>query len=241
MSKKSDYKQEKNPLLVVLYIVVVALLLGCIVFFMIIAKERQKTYEEQIRQASENETEYIMTERVRETESETESTEQQKETKAPASAEKRAAAESGANHQTEQKTDENKSEESQEDSEGESSDTAESFNISYAEKAQTVLVLNGTKKPGIAGNWKEHLEQLGYRRVVSASYTGEVEDNTVIYAEEDAKTEGLQHEFRNSEIREGKIYSGIEPGEGETLPLKVDVYVVVGRNDAVTEETIVNE
>ncbi len=255
MSKKSDYKQEKNPLLVVLYIAAVLLLLGCIAFFVLSSKERQKTYEEQIRQAAENETEYIMTERIRETEAETEAP--QEKTKS-SGADTASPSKTTARPESEKKPDGSKteseetsgqtlpegseSETPESDSEIESeAETAGNINISSAEKSQTVLVLNGTKKPGVAGNWKDRLEELGYRKVVSASYDGAVEDNTVIYTGTGAMIEGLRQEFQNCTLRPGKVYSGIEPGEGETLPEKVDVYVVVGRNDAVTDNSEGNE
>lgn len=259
MSKRSDYKRERNPLSAVLYITVILLLLGCIVFFVFSSKERQKAYEEQIRQAAENETEYIMTERLRETESESEAAQE----KTKASEAGTASPSKGAvNPESEKKTDDsragseeqagqtlpesNAAETPESDSEVESEDETvgeiriSSAEISSAEKLQTVLVLNGTKKPGVAGNWKDRLEGLGYRKVVSASYDGEIEDNTVLYTGTGAKTEGLEQIFPDCVIRQGKVYTGIEPGEGETLPESVDVYVVIGRNDAATEETAVN-
>ncbi|MDO4322031.1 MAG: LytR C-terminal domain-containing protein [Lachnospiraceae bacterium] len=255
MSKRSDYKPERNPLFVVLYIVAVVLLLGCLVFFVFMSKERQKMYKEQTKQAAENETEYIMTERVRETETETETSKREK-TK-PAMPNKTASSRNAAvdsekksdeammetedqSERAPEETDEPETLES--DSEKESETTREKeYTISSSEKMQTILVLNGTKKPGVAGAWKEQLQKLGYRHVVSASYTGEIEDHTVIYAEQSAKVEGLQHQFSNSETKVGKVENGIEPGEGEKLPEEIDVYVVVGRNNTTVENSMENE
>lgn len=51
-------------------------------------------------------------------------------------------------------------------------------------KEVSVLILNGTRKEGVAGYWKKQLEKDGYTNVSTASYREDPEDRTVIYAEE---------------------------------------------------------
>lgn len=104
-----------------------------------------------------------------------------------------------------------------------------------ADKSVSILVLNGTKRPGVAGYWQTQLEEDGYENVVSASYSGEITDETVIYAKRKKDAEALNAYFPDAVVERGKIEEGIEPESGVTLPETCDLYVVIGRNDAQSE------
>ena len=83
MAKKPKFQQEKNPLRMVIYIVVVLFLLLCLAGLYLNFRARHASFEEQVQQASQNETEYVMQRRESESESETETeteTEQETET-----------------------------------------------------------------------------------------------------------------------------------------------------------------
>ncbi len=98
----------------------------------------------------------------------------------------------------------------------------------------SILVLNGTRRPGVAGFWKERIENMGYANIMTATYTGSVSSETVIYASSTELGEPLKAEFPEGTVQVGSITEGIEPNSGETLPDKFDIYVVVGNNDADT-------
>lgn len=96
----------------------------------------------------------------------------------------------------------------------------------------SVLVLNGTKRPGVAGYWEKILRDKGYKEVISATYEEEAEAHTVIYTENVKNAGELQQLFPGSEVRMGKVENGIVLEEGEKLPKQVDLYLVIGREDA---------
>lgn len=104
-----------------------------------------------------------------------------------------------------------------------------------ADKTVSILVLNGTKRPGVAGYWQNQLEEDGYENVASASYSGEIADETVIYAEQEADAEPLKSYFPDADVEKGSIEEGIEADNGVTLPETCDLYIVIGRNDAQSE------
>lgn len=270
MSRKTKHSDEKNPLSMVLYIAVVLILLACIWGLLCFSRQRRQTYAEKVREAAENETEYVMTERVRETESESETSSKSKgasaggkstaadsrttkddvletvpdakqddagESEDTETQDTEEAENSGDNDDDESAESENESagEDDTENTDAQSGIAAAGYKLTASEKAQTILVLNGTRRPGVAGYWSEQLKELGYRNVFSASYNGEIQDNTVLYTSPNVKVTGLQLEFEGSETREGAVEEGIEPVEGETLPERISVYVVIGRDDVVTE------
>ena len=93
-----------------------------------------------------------------------------------------------------------------------------------------ILVLNGSERPGVAGIWKIHLEESGYTNVYTATYT-EALEQTLIYTDDAALGEMLKTEFTNAVVHPGKVESGIEMTEGETLPETIDAYIIIGRNN----------
>ncbi len=96
----------------------------------------------------------------------------------------------------------------------------------------SVLILNGTRKQGVAGYWKTVLEQAGYTNVTPATYTGSVGTQTVIYTTEVSKAELLLQLFPNASIQIGSVTTGIEATTGYPLPAQTDIYVLIGSSDA---------
>lgn len=101
-----------------------------------------------------------------------------------------------------------------------------------ANRNRSLLVLNGTLKPGVAGGWKSILEQNGYTNVKTATYTGAAAQQTIIYVRDAADAALLAEQFPNAAFQVGSLQEGIEANEGETLPDQFDVYIVIGTDDA---------
>lgn len=99
-------------------------------------------------------------------------------------------------------------------------------------KALSILVLNGTRKPGVAAYWKETLEKDGYTNVYTASYNKEVEDYTLLYSSDVTLKADFNDYFPDCRMRLSKIEEGIEPDSDTQLPEDIDLYIVVGRDDA---------
>lgn len=97
---------------------------------------------------------------------------------------------------------------------------------------KAMLVLNGTRRPGVAGNWKTILEQNGYTNVSTATYTGAVAPQTAVYLQNMEQAEALKGLFPNATFQVGALTEGIEANPGETLPAQFDLYIVIGSNDA---------
>ncbi len=215
MAKRKKGEQENSPFKMVLYTIAVLGLIGCLVFFVYADKRAELAYEEQVRIISEGETEYVMTERKPETESETET-----ETEAPPATEAQQTETPAA--ATEQQT------------EATSDTSAVETNAQGVaiDKAMPIMVLNGTRKEGVAGYWSTQLMALGYTNVSPVNYNGRIEEETVIYAEDTKRAEQLLLTFPNAVIRQGSITSGIEVSAGGTIPQEQEVYIVVGTNDA---------
>lgn len=101
---------------------------------------------------------------------------------------------------------------------------------------KSVLVLNGTRKPGVAGSWKAQMEEAGYTDVHTATYVPDAPEETVIYTDNAELEEALKGLFPEASVRAGKVETGIEETEGDLLPETVDAYIIVGKKDAETEQ-----
>lgn len=198
MSKNKDYRPERNPLFTVLYIIAVVILAGALVFMVFTVKSKQKQQQDKIKKIASGETEYVITERMSETETESE----------PA----KKASVKGKNTAAEKV---------QTETESETED----------DKSLSILVLNGTRKPGVAAYWKEELEKDGYTNVYTASYSREVEDYTLLYSTDVTLKTEFDKYFPDCRMRLSKVEEGIEPDGDTQLPEDIDLYIVVGRND----------
>lgn len=219
MSRNRDYKPEKNPLFVVLYILAVILLVCALVFMVYTGRERRKKQQEAMQKIASEETEYIIPERESETESESET---EKKTTAKTSG-KSTASKTAASGKKGSGT--GTEEESEQESETETE----------VDKDISILVLNGTRKPGVAAYWKNELVKDGYTDVYTASYTEEAEEHTVLYSEDMAAEAVFEEYFPDCESRRGTVKEGIET-EGDTkLPEQIDIYIIVGKSDSKNE------
>ncbi|MDO5423997.1 MAG: LytR C-terminal domain-containing protein [Eubacteriales bacterium] len=237
MRRKGKFNQEKNPLQMVLYIVVVVLLFAFLVFLVYRHKGQKQDYEDEVRRAAANETEFSLQSILPETESETD---------AAASADENTA---GADAQNGTNADKNGavSAESERDSlmnpsanaetaSGQETDTEETATEDETErKDMSILVLNGTKKEGVAGYWQRQLEEAGYTNVFSASYTGAIGEETVIFSEDREMAEVFKEQFPNGVMQSGIVEDGIETVEGVEIPERCEVYILVGSRDARSE------
>lgn len=224
----------RNPLKIVLYIAAVILLVVCIVLMYFHTRREREAYQEEIRQLSLNETEYIRSERSTEEESETAG----QETESASSGESgRQTASDEAREEESLMEGESSSEEdsSEEDETEAASETETETETEDESKDLRVLLLNGTGVGGVAGYWETQLEEDGYTDVIAASYEEEAAEETVIYASNRQQALPFQEYFTDSRIRIGSITEGILMSDGEEEPEDVDIYIVIGRTDARNE------
>ena len=118
----------------------------------------------------------------------------------------------------------------------EATPTAEPTPTPLETEKLSILVLNGTRKQGVAGFWKGQLEAEGFTNVTAATYKKAVEAETVIYSE----TQDLERntdifkklfpkaEFRQEGIKDGISFEANQAGQQESY----DYYIVVGLSDA---------
>lgn len=214
MAKKRIYEKERHPLKMVLYIIAVFALIACIGYLVYSSRVSKKEYEETVRRAAAGETELSIENHEREPETEKET------------------ADKAQKKNTNEK-------ETESDTETDSETVPAMAGIGNTKagvnKEAAVLVLNGTGRPGVAGYWKKQLENAGYSNVTPASYTGKVEEETVIYAATNNKAEPFKEQFPNATIEIGTIETGVEPADGIPLPEKSDIYIVIGSKDARSE------
>lgn len=221
MARNNQIGQERNPLKMVLYITAVLLLLGCIGYLLYSSAEKKKAYREEMKMAAALETEILVQEE----------TEEQTEAVSEVPKKKETAAVLGRTAETRsgtEKTDVTETETADSDeasSEKEVSDPA-------AAKEMNVLVLNGTKREGVAGYWKTKLEQAGYTHVYPVTYTKPAEEQTVIYAKTKKTAEAFLEQFPNAKIEIGTVKEGWEAAEEAALPVKRDVFILIGLADA---------
>lgn len=228
MSKKSKSRKENNLFHKVTYMGTVLVLLACIVLLVLNSRRRRAHYEEQVAIAAANETEYIFTERDSETETESDSA---------GVADARNTLPVGLPMGAETNADGTPVEvETNEDGTPVIPESNTSLALTTEERLLDIVVLNGTRRQGVAGYWRDELEKAGFLNVASASFSAEPQDATVIYAQNGANAGVLRATFPNAQFTVGELPAGnIEPGEGESLPEQADVYIVLGRNDAVTQ------
>lgn len=93
-----------------------------------------------------------------------------------------------------------------------------------------ILVLNATGQDGIAGQWKNYLEGLGYEQVSVASYPESVIEQTVIYNEKKENVTELEKLFSNPNVTEASFSTDMIAEEDGNFD-NVDIYIVIGTND----------
>ena len=238
MARRNGYEEERNPLKMVLYIIAVLAMLGCIGYLIYSSRLGKQEYQENVRRAAAGETELVIEER--ETESETEqTTESETAQKNAAAAQNNTTAAQNNTNTSEIASESEPESESENESEGESESETNTEAVSAMSnntgKDMSVLVLNGTGVPGVAGYWKSQLEEAGYSNVTPATYTQTVGEDTVIYAATNREAELFKEQFPDAEIEIGTVDTGLEAAEGIPLPEECDVYIIIGKKDARSE------
>lgn len=107
-----------------------------------------------------------------------------------------------------------------------------------AKKEISVIVLNGTRKDGVAGYWKDRLQTEGFEQIVAATYKAAIEKETVLYVAEKKQAEYFKRLFPNAKVEVGSLESlkrYITVAADQDALDTYDVWVVVGMNDARAE------
>ncbi len=204
--KNHNYERNKNPFIMILYIVTVLVLLCCIGFFILRARKQSAEYQEKVKQF-QNREENMISSQEKETEVKTLLDILNETESVPTGTETELVTEAPT----------------ESESETESID----YDID-------IVILNGTGTQGVAGYWKSELEKEGYTNIVSASYGRKSEEKTFIISDAKEKAEPFSANFQNAQIRIGDLEdrTDIETADGIELPEKVDVWIIVGKEDA---------
>lgn len=117
--------------------------------------------------------------------------------------------------------------ETEEISETETEDATEA-----ALKKKHILLLNGSGKDGMAAVWQKKLEQAGYEKVSVASFPGASVERTRIFAAKEDEVPILQKLFTDAEERTEEFTAEITMEDGSAVPKDVEVYIVIGKQDA---------
>ena len=222
MAKRESYGPQRSPFKIFLYIVIIVLLLGGIAYLVKCTRVKQAAFQEQIRELGAQETEFVQKKQTvqEESETETKSTE-----KATAQTEKKEAS-------TEAGTE--KAAEGTSESETESETGSENVKNSTAIQKQHILLLNGSGKDGMAARWQAELTTAGYTNVSVASFPGQAIEQTRIYVEREEEKEeltDLKAQFAGVEVTTEPFSADITLEDG-TTPKDVDLYIIIGKNDA---------
>ena len=222
MAKRESYGPQHSPFKIFLYIVIIVLLLGGIAYLVTCTRVKQAAFQEQIRELGAQETEFVQKKQTvqEESETETKSTE-----KATAQTEKKEAS-------TEAGTE--KAAEGTSESETESETGSENVKNSTAIQKQHILLLNGSGKDGMAARWQAELTKAGYTNVSVASFPGQAIEQTRIYVEREEEKEeltDLKAQFAGVEVTTEPFSADITLEDG-TTPKDVDLYIIIGKNDA---------
>lgn len=246
--RKKKRDRERNPLKMVFYIILVLALIACIVYFVYRDMEKNKDYEQQVKELSAQEKSDMWEEFENELGSDAVSEDPngsgslEDEQTGEATPRKKSMADATPTPEATPTVTNTATEPSPEGDQLPSQTPAPADFLAAdpnltpppADIASlSVLVLNGTRRPGVAGYWKNILEQAGYTNVVPATYTGTVGSQTVIYTNTISNAELLLQQFPNASIQIGSITTGLEAASPETpLPEHTDIYILIGNSDA---------
>ena len=214
MSKRESYGPQKSPFKIFLYIVVIVLLLGGIAYLVKCTRVKQAAFQEQLQELGAQETEFVQ---MKKTVTETE----QPETSEAKNTEKTQATESATEQKDTAEAESNAEMESE-------SETAKAENT---DKGRHILLLNGSGKDGVAAKWKETMTKAGYTNVSVASFPGSAIEQTRIYVEKEAEADEVKNLFSGAEITTDAFTAEITLEDG-SAPKDVDLYIIIGKNDA---------
>lgn len=223
MAKRESYGPQRSPFKIFLYIVIIVLLLGGIAYLVKCTRVKQAAFQEQIRELGAQETEFVQKKQTVQEESETETKKSIE--KATAQTEKK---ETSTEAETE------KAAEGTSESETESETGSENVKNSTAIQKQHILLLNGSGKDRMAARWQARLMKAGYTNVSVASFPGQAIERTRIYVEREEEKEeltDLKAQFAGVEVTTEPFSTDITLEDG-TTPKDVDLYIIIGKNDA---------
>ena len=219
MAKRESYGPQRSPFKIFLYIVIIVLLLGGIAYLVKCTRVKQAAFQEQIRELGAQETEFVQKKQTVQEESETETNKSTE--KATAQTEKKEASTEAGTERTSE-------------SETESEAGSENAKNSTAIQKQHILLLNGSGKDGMAARWQAELTKAGYTNVSVASFPGQAIEQTRIYVEREEEKEeltDLKAQFAGVEVTTEPFSADITLEDG-TTPKDVDLYIIIGKNDA---------
>lgn len=214
MSKRESYGPQRRPFQIFLYIVVIVLLLGGIAYLVKCTRVKQAAFQEQLQELGAQETEFVQ---PKKTVTETE----QPETSEAKNTEKTQATESATEQKDAAETESNAETESE----------SENAKAENTDKGRHILLLNGSGKDGVAAKWKETLTKDGYTNVSVASFPGSAIEQTRIYVEKEAEADEVKNLFSGAEITTDAFTAEITLEDG-SAPKDVDLYIIIGKNDA---------
>ena len=214
MSKRESYGPQRSPFQIFLYIVVIVLLLGGIAYLVKCTRVKQAAFQEQLQELGAQETEFVQ---PKKTVTETE----QPETSEAKNTEKTQATESATEQKDAAETESNAETESE----------SENAKAENTDKGRHILLLNGSGKDGVAAKWKETLTKDGYTNVSVASFPGSAIEQTRIYVEKEAEADEVKNLFSGAEITTDAFTAEITLEDG-SAPKDVDLYIIIGKNDA---------
>lgn len=217
MAKKNEYGPKRSPFRAFLYILAVVILLGGIGYLVKYTRQKQTAFEEQIKElnAKENSGTEI-------TGGLTGGGNITPETSAWDKA--------VSNGETE-KASESEKDPAITDAESETVSETESESENEALLSRNILVLNGSGKDGMAAKWQKELEKEGYKNVECASFPGSALEQTRIYAEKEEDVADLKKLFPEAEVTADEFTANITMEDGST-PEDVEIYIIIGKNDA---------
>ena len=219
MAKRESYGPQRSPFKIFLYIVIIVLLLGGIAYLVKCTRVKQAAFQEQIRELGAQETEFVQKKQTVQEESETETKKSTE--KATAQTEKKETSTEAGTEKAAEGTSESETE-------------SEAGSNSTAIQKQHILLLNGSGKDGMAARWQAELTKAGYTNVSVASFPGQAIEQTRIYVEREEEKEeltDLKAQFAGVEMTTEPFSADITLEDG-TTPKDVDLYIIIGKNDA---------
>mgnify|MGYP004481538059 FL=1 len=212
---KNDIGPKRNPFRAFLYILAVVVLLGGIGYLVKYTRQKQTAFEEQIKELGAKEN------------GGTENTDSLTET-SDVTPETSAWDKEVSNGETE-KASESETDIAATETETESESETETENEVLL--SRNILVLNGSGKDGMASKWQKKLEKEGYKNVECASFPGSAIEQTRIYEEKEEDVADLKKLFKEAEVTADEFTANITMEDG-SAPGDVDVYIIIGKNDA---------
>ena len=245
MANRRRRRQEKSGISGVLYAVIILALLVSMGYLFYYSRSQSKERQEYIKELESKEaaTKSFVTEVEVETETESETetvadtevqtdVETDGQTEVETETDTAAATETGIETEAEASTEAGQEANTQAEAEMASATEVESNAEGVVD---TIMILNGTGKSGVAAYWKRILIAKGYTHIVMADYKGTVEERTVVYLKDggDAPVDFYSC-FPTMQVQAGEftISDDVKIAAGQQEYDSYDAWIVVGKDDA---------